>query len=92
MQVDRIAADGHDQDHGEGEHAGRELVDPARRRLLRHRRPFDAGEIQQVIVGRPLVRIVQDLVGAHDLPEPQRRLRIAGIDIGMGTFDGSAKR
>src|SRR6516165_1967861 len=92
MEVERVPADGHDQDYGESEHGGGELVNLARHRLLRDRSLLDAREIQEMVVGGPLLRIVQDFVRANDLPEAQRRLRIARIDVGMAPLDGSAKR
>ena len=44
------------------------------------------------IVGRALLGIRQDVIGAHELPEPQRSIRIVGIDVGMGRLRGLAER
>src|SRR5271163_1718977 len=38
-----------------------------------------------------LLCIAKDFVGADDLSEFQRSIRIARSDVGMNTFDGSAK-
>ena len=51
-----------------------------------------AREHQQMVVSRALVRIDKDFVGADDLPEFQRRVRIARSEVGMSALDGSAKR
>jgi hypothetical protein len=55
-----------------------------RRRLKRN------GE--QLIIGRALLGIGQDVLGAHQLPEPQGSIGIVGIDIGMGSLRGLAER
>src|SRR5258707_15501928 len=46
----------------------------------------------QIVVRRALVRIDQDVIGAHQLPESPRGVRIVGIHIGMGGLGGPAKR
>ena len=53
---------------------------------------LQAREIQQMVIGRPLLDIAKDFVGADDLPELQRRVGIAGMDIGVGAFDGLTER
>jgi hypothetical protein len=45
-----------------------------------------------LIIGRALLGIVQDVVGAHQLPEPQRSIGIVGIDIRMRGLGGLAER
>ena len=60
--------------------------------LLRRRLLLDAGEIEQMIVNRALLLIYQDLIGAHDLAKLDRRIGVAGIDVGVSRFDGFAKR
>src|SRR3954465_9031623 len=45
-----------------------------------------------MIIGRALVLIAQDVVGTYDLPEAQRGVGIAWIDVGMGALDRLAKR
>ena len=57
------------------------------RRLL-----LQAREIQQVVVGRPQLNIAKDFAGADDLPELQRRVGIAWMDVGVGAFDGLTER
>ena len=49
---------------------------------------FQAREVQQMVIGRPLLNVAKDFVGADDLPELQRRVGIAGMDVGVGAFDG----
>jgi hypothetical protein len=44
-----------------------------------------------LIVGRALLGIGQDVIGAHQLPEPQRSIGIVGIDIGMCSLRGLAE-
>src|ERR1700730_1516016 len=44
-----------------------------------------------MVVSRALFCIAKDFVGADDLPEFQRSVRIARSEVGMSTFDGSAK-
>jgi hypothetical protein len=39
-----------------------------------------------------LLDIAKDLVGAHDLPELQRRVGVAGMDVGVSTLDGLTER
>jgi len=53
---------------------------------------LDLREHQQMVVGRALVLVGKDFVGADDLPESQRGIRIAGPDVGMGALDSLAKR
>ena len=48
------------------------------RRLL-----LKAREIQQMVIGGPLLNIAKDFVGADDLPELQRRVGIARMDVGV---------
>ena len=43
---------------------------------------------QQMVVSRTLFRIGKDSVRADNLPESQRGVRVAGLEVGMGTFDG----
>lgn len=45
-------------------------------------------KIQQMVIGRPLFDIAKDFVGADDLPELQRRVGIARVDVGVSTFHG----
>ena len=52
---------------------------------------LQACEIQQMVIGRPLLNIAKDFVGADDLPELQRRVGIARMDVGVGPFDGLAE-
>ena len=47
---------------------------------------------EQFIVGRALLGICQDVIGAHQLPEPQRGVGVLGIDIGMCSLRGLAER
>jgi len=47
---------------------------------------------QQMVVSRALFGIGQDSVRADDLPEPQRGVRIARLEVGMGTLDGPPER
>ena len=49
---------------------------------------LQAREIQQMVIGRPLLDIAQDFVSADDLPELQRRIGIARVDVGVSTFHG----
>ncbi len=41
-----------------------------------------------MVIGRPLLNVAKDFVGADDLPELQRRVGIARMDVGVGAFDG----
>jgi hypothetical protein len=36
-----------------------------------------------MVVSRALLLIGKDFVGSHDLPELQRGIRVAGIDVGV---------
>src|ERR1700722_7400783 len=45
-----------------------------------------------MVVGRALLVIAEDIVGADDLPEFQRGFGIVRSDVGMGAFDGSSER
>jgi hypothetical protein len=45
-----------------------------------------------MVVDRALLLVGQDFVGADDLPESQRGIRIVGPDVGMCALDGPAKR
>jgi hypothetical protein len=45
-----------------------------------------------MIVGRALLAIAKNLVGADDRAKSQRRVRIARPNVGMGALDGPAKR
>src|SRR5579871_4846184 len=47
------------------------------------------GEIEQVVIGCTLFIVAKDLVGAQDLPEFLRGVGIPGIEIGMGSLDGT---
>ena len=44
------------------------------------------------IVGRALLGVRQDVIGAHELPESQRGIRIVGIDVRMGRLSSLAER
>ena len=64
-----------------------------RRDRMRRRRVFlELREHQQMIVSRALILVAKDFVGADDLPEFYRGIRIVGTQIRMGTLDGPAKR
>jgi hypothetical protein len=45
-----------------------------------------------MVVGRALLWIAEDFIGANDLPEFQRRIGIVRPQIGVGAFDGCAER
>jgi hypothetical protein len=47
---------------------------------------------EMAIVDLPLLRPSQDLIGSENLPESSLRGSIAGMQIGMTSFDSSAKR
>ena len=44
-----------------------------------------------MIVGRALVRIGEDAVGADDLPEFESCVGIAGMEVGVGSLDGATE-
>ena len=44
------------------------------------------GNGEQLVVGRALLGIRQDVIGAYELPEPQCSVRIVGIDVGWVAF------
>ena len=46
--------------------------------------PFRTLGREQLVVFSPLLRIVEDLIGADDLLKPVTRVRFARIQIGMG--------
>jgi hypothetical protein len=52
---------------------------------------FDAGKLQQMIVGCALFGIGKDFAGANDPPEFQPSLWVAGIKVGVGPFGGSTE-
>ena len=45
-----------------------------------------------MVVSLALFRVDKDFVGADDLPEFQRSVRIARSEVGVSALDGSAKR
>ncbi len=49
---------------------------------------LQARQIQQMVIGRPLLDIAKDFIGADDLPELQRRVGIARMEVGVGAVDG----
>jgi hypothetical protein len=49
---------------------------------------FLVSKVEQMVVGRALLRIGKNLIGANDLAELQSRLGVARVKIGMNPFDG----
>src|SRR5258706_1626350 len=84
----QISPDSHDRGSGKCDRAGGELVNPRGAGALGRQLLLQAREIQQMVIGRPLRDIAKDLVGADDLPELQRRVGIARVDVGVSTFHG----
>src|SRR5207247_10726216 len=77
----------HNRGSSNRHHARGELVNSdgggARgRRLL-----LQAREIQQMVIGRPLLSIAKAFVGAGDLPEFQRGIGIARMEAGVNALD-----
>ena len=46
---------------------------------------------QQLVIGRTLLGVAEDMVRANELPETQRRIRVVGIGVGMGRLRGPSK-
>ena len=50
-----------------------------------------AFELQQSMVSRPLLRAPKDRIGADNLPEPHRSIRIVSMEIRVVRLDGVAE-
>ena len=88
MHEQQISADGDDRGSGQRDHAGGKLVNPGGDGVPRLRQLLQARELQQMVVGRALLVVAENIVGADDLPELQRGFGIVRSDVGMGAFDG----
>ena len=67
-------------------------MDPARQGQLRRRLLLQPREFQQMVISLALLRIGEDFIGADDLSEFQRSVRIARSEVGVGALDGSTER
>jgi hypothetical protein len=46
---------------------------------------------QESVVDRTLLDIAEDAIGGHDLPEQQRGIGVAGVQVGMVRLHGLAE-
>ena len=86
MYEQQISADDDNRACGKRDHSGCQLVNGGGERVLGLRNLLQTRQLEQVIVGRALFSIAEDFVGANDLPELQRSIRIARPQVGVGGF------
>src|ERR1700730_4080630 len=91
MHEQQISPDSHDRGSGKRDRTRGELVNLHGGSARGRRHLLLARELQQMVIGRPLLGIGKDFTGIDDLPEFQRSIRVAGPDVWVGAFDGSAE-
>jgi hypothetical protein len=88
--VCEVTPDEHDGDNGACEGVSGQSADDAG--ALGRLALLPRCDFEQPVIGRPLLPIAQDGVGANDAPESFRSFRVTGIEIGMVRLGCLAER